>query len=511
MLRGQQKALWEWAAALTLLLSHAAGGQVGEGFEEWQKKEQVSFQKFQEAKDREFVEFLKKEWRERQVFQGARQDAIPKPRVMPIAPVRALTPVTPSEETIVEERQLPDMLPPAVPEQPSAPASTVPTGEAAVEDVRSPEAPAVEKGRKATFTFFGVNLPFDYDENLASSADGPVNKEAISTCWETLSRADYPAFLIQAQRYREQMRLNDWGYYQLLDRMAEAICQGGQSQCKLLVWFMLSKSGYEVKIGYDEEEVYLLVATRNEIFDVPYFSLEGTRFYTLPPDGKVKPVKDLFTYDGHYPGADQPLDVRLAGPPLLGEAAVEKKLSFQYGGREQQIAVRLNRSMVDYLDAYPHTEYGIYFAASPSSEVGQALTSSLKPMVAGKTEREAINLLLRFVQTAFGYQTDDEQFGREKPLFVEETLFYPASDCEDRAVLFVYLVRHLLGLRVIGLDYPGHIATAVRFGGEMGGDYVVYENQHYTVCDPTYINAEVGMTMPQFSGVAPGVIGGGAQ
>ena len=46
---------------------------------------------------------------------------------------------------------------------------------------------------------------------------------------------------------------------------------------------------------------------------------------------------------------------------------------------------------------------------------------------------------------------------------LDEPLFYPYSDCEDHSVLFAYLVRELPGLEVIGLDYPGHVATAVRF------------------------------------------------
>ena len=76
---------------------------------------------------------------------------------------------------------------------------------------------------------------------------------------------------------------------------------------------------------------------------------------------------------------------------------------------------------------------------------------------------DAVNVLLRFVQTGFSYLTDSEQFGREKFMFPEETLSYPYSDCEDRSFLFAYLVSSLLGLDVIGLDYPGHVATAVKF------------------------------------------------
>jgi len=475
--------------ALVLPWAQAASGQTDKEFEEWQKKEQASFQQFQEARDREFVGFLKKEWKEWQSYQGIRQDTIPKPLVMPVAPAQVSAPEQPAEEA-VEETPPPETSAPVV------------TGPLPLPPPETPQ-PPVEKTQQAVFVFFGTDLPIEYDPALVPSLPTPVDQEVISDSWEALSRADYPGFLSQAQHYREQMRLNDWGYFQLLDSMAEAICKGAKSQCRLLVWFMLSKSGYEVKIGYDKERVYLLFTAKNSLYGVPYFSLDDKRFYLVSVDGKGEPVEDLFTYEGHYPGADHPLDLRLASLPDLKGLPVDKTLAFHYEGNEYQIPVRLDRSIVAYLDAYPQTEYEVYFTAPPSAEAGRALLSELQPLVAGTTEKEAVNRLLRFVQTAFGYQTDDEQFGREKPLFPEETLYYPFSDCEDRAVLFSFLVRNLLGLRIIGLDYPGHVATAVRFSGEAAGDYVVYENEKYTVCDPTYINAEAGMTMPQVKGLAP--------
>jgi hypothetical protein len=110
------------------------------------------------------------------------------------------------------------------------------------------------------------------------------------------------------------------------------------------------------------------------------------------------------------------------------------------------------------------------------------------------------------VQTAFEYKTDPEQFGREKPLFPDETLFYPFSDCEDRAILFAYLVRHMLGLDVVALDYPGHIATAVMFSTDIAGDSIVFHGKKYIICDPTYVNADVGASMPEFKNVKPNVI-----
>ena len=162
--------------------------------------------------------------------------------------------------------------------------------------------------------------------------------------------------------------------------------------------------------------------------------------------------------------------------------------------------------MVTFFKSYPQTQLDIYFKAPISAEANSSLLSALRPYIENKSELEAVNFLLRFVQTAFSYQTDDRQFGREKYLMPEETIFYPNSDCEDRAILFAYLVKHLLGMPVVGLDYPGHIATAVMFSTPVSGKSVSSSGKGFTICDPTYVNADAGMCMPQYQEVAPKIM-----
>ena len=62
--------------------------------------------------------------------------------------------------------------------------------------------------------------------------------------------------------------------------------------------------------------------------------------------------------------------------------------------------------------------------------------------------------------------------------------------------------------KVIGLQYEGHLATAVYFGEDVNinGDAFSYAGKKYYVCDPTYINASIGMTMPQFKDKMPKLV-----
>ena len=128
--------------------------------------------------------------------------------------------------------------------------------------------------------------------------------------------------------------------------------------------------------------------------------------------------------------------------------------------------------------------------------VASSLYPALKEFIGDRSEKEAAERLLNWVQTAFVYEYDDKVWGGDRAFFAEETLYYPYCDCEDRSILFSHLVRDLLGLDVILVFYPGHLATAVCFKSDVKGDYIMNDGRKFVVCDPTYIGAPLGMTMP---------------
>ena len=167
--------------------------------------------------------------------------------------------------------------------------------------------------------------------------------------------------------------------------------------------------------------------------------------------------------------------------------------------RNISTTVEVDRNLIDFYNDYPvNSQWGYYSSASLSEEAKASLYPILELYTLEESKAEAANLLLNFVQTAFEYKTDDEQFGYERPLFGDETFFYPYCDCEDRSILYSILVRDLLGLDVVLLNYPEHLATAVKFKEEVSGDYILLDDGKYVVCDPTYIGASIGEAMPSY-------------
>lgn len=480
-------------------------------FEQWMKQETQSYQEYRDKRDKEFTSFLKTQWKEMQTFQGVKRDSTPKPVSIPVAPPAPqpepvpMTPVPePAPHPIPDkpaDKPITDITPPVpvIKVPPIKPAPVLPP-------IKPIPAPALPKGETVSIDFYGQSLRFSFDPKLRVRLASRLDERAMSDYWSTVSRADFEALLKQLETERQPLQLNDWGYAMLVHKLAQAIQPGDNNGQSMLSWFILTKSGYNARIAYDSSRVYLLLPAQQQLFAAPYFTFDNVRYYALDFDGSKQQLGRVFTYDGQYPGASKRLDMRVDRALNTKRAETHRVLRFSYGGKDYQVNVAYDKQTVKFFETYPQMDIGMYFIADVNKATGNPILQQLKPIVEGKSEPEAVNILLRFVQTAFKYKTDESQFGKENYLFPEETLYYPYSDCEDRAVFFAWLVRSLLGLEVIGLDYPGHVAAAVHFNEQVPGDAIRYDNKRFVITDPTYINARAGMTMPEFRNRSPGVI-----
>lgn len=453
-------------------------------FASWQRQMNQDFQTFKDERDREFTTFLKAHWREMRLLYGVVRDKTPKPRVAPKVKPKPQSRPKPTP-------QLPRVRPPVVPRPPKP----------------SPARVILPKGTPIKAAFYGHQLPFRIDPAFEARLGYTINKQAISDYWAKLSRADYEPLLKQLKAQRRALQLNDWAYLLMLHQLAKQIHPNRHNEQTLLTWFILIKNGYRARIAYDEQRISLFMPTKQQLYAVSYFTFDGIRYYVLPLDGsRQQKLGQVSTYDSDYPGATKPLDMRVETAVVTRPNIGTKDLTFRYKRKSYRIKIKYDRQTVAFFRTYPQMDIGMYFLSTVHPETRKQLLEQFKPLVTGKSELDAVNLLLRFVQTAFEYKLDKDQFGEENYLFSEETLFYPYSDCEDRSVLFAWLVRNLLKLEVVGLDYPGHIATAVHFNGQVRGDTFIYQGKRYAVTDPTFINADAGMSMPQHQNTNPGII-----
>jgi len=225
---------------------------------------------------------------------------------------------------------------------------------------------------------------------------------------------------------------------------------------------------------------------------------DGKKYYILDREARGQ-SRSYQVYETSFPH-EKTASLKMPRTPRLGQETGTGKIFQSRRYQDTFAEVITNKNLIDFYNDYPVSgNWDNYVRASLSEEIKNTLYPALRAQISGKTKLDAANILMNFVQTAFNYKTDQEQFGYERPLFGDETFYYPYSDCEDRSILFAILVRELLGLDVVLLHYPQHLTTAVNFGDEdVYGSYFVIDGKKYIVSDPTYIGAPVGECMPQF-------------
>jgi len=439
---------------------------------------QYKFDEYVNQRDKEFVEYLKNQWESFQVFKGQELAKSPKPDVVPKADNLRKEEITINKITSFEPQlRVEDVKPDRI----------------VIPHIKKSDELIYNK-TSLTFNFFGVRIILDYDQRLKIDPPAIINPSIISDTWSQLSRANYSGLIDQLESYKTKMNLNDWAYYRLIDEFSKTVYQGSKNEENLLNWFLLNRSGYNSKLAYTNNMVSVILPSFYKVFSKDYLTFQNKNYYLMRDLGS----NEISTYKLDYPGSVKSIDFNIKSPLNFEKKIVRKSLGFNFSEIPYSLNISYNQNLIDFYKDYPQVNINIYFNAAVSAETKESLLEGLRPIVNEMSETEAVSFLLKFVQTSFEYKTDEQQFAKEKFFFPEEILHYPFSDCEDRSVFFAYLVNELLNLKVIGLEYPGHIATAVKFNTDVIGDYILYGGENYIIADATFVNAPIGLTIPAY-------------
>ncbi len=452
-------------------------------YEAFKRRSLQQYDDFRAKANAAYVKFMREAWTEH-----AAQSADPVPdRPEPPQPVVKAPDAEPSNDAVPFDKVVAPIAP-SVPPQPVAPLP----------------APAKPTEKSFAFTFYGTPCSVSLDAEHRFALRG-VDENAVADAWTRLSSDAYLPIISECLALREKLHLCDWGYFRLLERMTTAFFGAdGANEARLMQMYILTQSGYKVRIARTEGRLVLLLPSKEAIYEYPYLAIAGGKYYITDPSLRNKTYS---VFDREFP-KERYFSLQMPHEPVLSVLPAESRTLAAKRFPEISASVAVNRNLIDFYDDYPLNDtWSLYAQASLSAEAKEQLYPALRKALEGMNLPTAADRLLNFVQTAFEYKTDDEQFGQERPLFADETLFYPYCDCEDRAILYSVLVRDLLGLDVVLLQYPEHLATAVRFDEEeLSGDYVKLDGRKYLVCDPTYIGASIGTAMPQFKKTAAEVI-----
>lgn len=449
-------------------------GQARQQYNDARKKAEEEYAAFRKKANEEYVAAMQKAWQKMGV-----KPAEERPKELePPKPQRP----RPDRQPTLDKLPQANVVPP-IPAPKPVPAPPL----------RMPETEAPTM----SFALYGTGCTVHTSSDDLTFRLSDIDEKTVADAWKSLSNEKYDALLRDCLERRDELHLGDWGYVQLLKAATEKLMGKGSNEAVLLQVYLLAQSGYDVRVARANDRLVLLMPFSHKIYGYSYTIAGDKDYYIL---SREKP-KSLQVCNVSFP-REKVAEILMGELPVLsGKKQPARTFAAErFGTMKADIAT--DKNLIDFLNEYPLSSAWNYYSLAGLSEgVKASLYPTLRSQLEGKSVKKQVTMLLDFVQTAFDYATDKDQFGYERPLFGDESFYYPRNDCEDRSILFSILVRDLVKLDVVLVHWPGHLATAVAFPEQVEGDYFTLDGRNYTVCDPTYIGAGVGMTMPDFKNV----------
>ncbi len=484
-------------------------------------------QEYIDKQNKEFADFVAKQW---ELFNDFAKDRLamskPKMEKMPVAEnVDENVAIKSSEITFTKEEELPKVTHTVAMayedendnnyELKSRLGADGPV-ELPTKDFDKSKRLNIDNSSNILINFYGRQVSVHVDPKLKIKSAG-VEEKQVADYFTGISKCqnETRALWVELDKVVNDFGLNEWGYFCLLRSLSERMFTNVNDRVLFCFYMLRNEGGFKTRLARGQESgaLTLLVAIDNskQVYSYTYFRFNDddagktqVKYYTVYGGGKANEA--VYSYDYCKQDTEKKqMCLDFKNNLNMGGCDVERTVKLT---KTEDITLPYNKAHIAYLDDVPMTVLPIYFQNPVAIETQQALQRKFNEMKKDYTPTQFIAMLLNFVQNGFDYKTDEEQFGYEKYFYPEEVIGYPYSDCEDRSALFAWLVQKYTNAKVIGLQYDGHVATAVWFGddAEVKGDGFMYGGKKYYVCDPTYINASIGMTMPQYKNKTPKVI-----
>lgn len=479
--------------ALTMAIPVAAqthktpAKQNRQSFEEFRKGILSDYKDFRQKILDHYADFLEGEWHPYESYNGEKRDIKPKPRVAPRVksksePERNVSGMVPKPD------HKPDLPPRAIAEK-GEPETSAPTSQ--------PD--------QDLFDFYGLpvqvpSIEFSISDRLSSTAD-------YASQWRSLQKGKVAERVLPVlQSVSEDVGLNDYLFYRLINSYIDSKFPETDISSRMsVIHYLLANLGYDVRIATTGRNVpLLLIPFSQTIYSRPYMMIGNRKYYIFEPEGLNISVGSQRINTCDLPNKG---DLGRSMDLVLGELRFPMKpkaFDFKYG--PLHLTGEVNENLMAVLYRYPQMPMGDYAKSNIQPKLRQQLATQIRTQLQSFAGDAAVGAFLEFMHHVFDYSTDEDYHGFEKPYFIEETLYYPKNDCEDRAIFYTYFLWEALGKSAQLVNFPGHEAATVCLDdNSTQGTCYEYDGRIYYISDPTYIGSRTGMVMTEYKEIDPKV------
>ncbi len=362
--------------------------------------------------------------------------------------------------------------------------------------------------------YYSTTIKFDFDKTVLPSDYYRFDDWFVKKYYGQLSQGNFDELVQMITENQERYNLNGWLTYDLTAKIVSEIASDKSLNYKrLLTWFLLNKLGYDARLAYYRDTYYIQIYTEDDLYEIPFFELDNRVFInvTVVEDSKKGKQEhlDFFLIEFKANPKGKSLSFSLSKLPTFAPQLIEKTLRFWGNQQRQILTIQLDKNIIDLMNDYPIVAEKDYLERQLSPTIKKSLIPQLRQKISGLPQTEAVQFILGLTRSGFSYKEDNENFGYNRPMIADEVLYYSFSDCEDRSALFYNLIKELLDLPMIIVAYSDHLTIGVKLINNQGIP-LYYNNEIYTICDPTGPNntSEVGIYPKGYERKYYEVIGG---
>ncbi len=335
------------------------------------------------------------------------------------------------------------------------------------------------------FNFYGENITINYDKNIVAVIDNIPrlkNDKNIALGKLYLEKIDHKSLLAQFIELKTRLSLSDWLYYELIYEFTNQSLKSVSTTKRIFfTGFLLYKSGFDVKFCYTKRRIDLYVLCDKFKYCLTTL-IKTNHTYLIGNTLSKKTILSKVIFRENNKIFSLHLDSMPSFSNSKNNLPVE--ISFKHNEKSYTYSFFVNIAYIDYLQRQPVCDFKEKFNFNLSEIAYKSFLLPLKEELKGQDTLQAIRFLLSLVRTGFAYETaTNQKYNIE--MSPEELLYYKISDCEDKSALLYYLVKEILNLPIIVLQYTNHITIAVAFNYKKSPQKpIIHNGKKYYVCEP---------------------------
>lgn len=339
--------------------------------------------------------------------------------------------------------------------------------------------------------FYNIKLFINFDSKFSFvPLKGQVNEEKITKCLNSFDFKNNQVLFEIISSYRDSFQLNDWLFFELIQLVADEVISENNKNSKVLFCFYhLGKSGYQVRLRYTKNEIFLYVKTDSNLFYLQEFKSSDNKFTNVSLKfQKVEQGSGLLTYlyGKNLFKNGKSFSFRLTSlPKIVSKKTIQDSTdTTQINGPKSKITLSCLKELAAFSKNYPQAD-PISFLEMPLSEILENNIVDLKKYLLNNSDTlTALRSLLTFVRQDINYVKDSTVPGMNDYQSAEETICLGQGDCEDKTVLLYTLIKKMFQIPMLVIKTKTHVTLALSLPLNKT-PFLTYKNLNFLICDPT--------------------------